>query len=760
MDIFDLVAKLSLDDSGFKSGIDGAKSALSSIGSAAVKGVKVAAGAVAAATTAAAGATTALAKSAVESYADYEQLTGGIETLYKDSYGKVMEYAKNAYKNAGMSANEYMDTAIQSGAAMLKAVGGDTERAAELTNRSIEDMSDNVNKMGTSMEAVQNAYRGFSRGNFTMLDNLALGFAGTKEGMKELLATAQELSGVTYDIESYADIVEAIHVVQENMGITGTTAEEAAKTVSGSLNMMKKAWANLVTGLADPDADLAPLITKFTSSAELFLKNVMPVVERVAGNIADTIRLMAPKIIEKIPKYFENAAPKITTAVSSMLGTMLQIIPQIGAIIIKQLPDLFDQVTDIFTENSDTFESAGNKIVMLFGRGLDTDMSGLSEKSSAMIDKLADGFEKAAPDIEIAARGIIFRILDFISGNTDSLIDAGVIIVGAVVGGISRTIDTVAEGAHDIVLGILQGLTEHSDEITGGAYDLVSNLIDGLATFSEDLIPAAATLVTSLIDGLLEEDNLNRLIESAGNLVNTLLDGMLAADDIILEKIPQLTEKIKDGILGNVEPISEAAGEIIGKLIAFLLEHPDLIQSGGEGMVQQLIKGLVSSFSIGELAEAAWSIIKSFLSGLTNGFSDLFFAGQDAVTEIGKGVDAQKKDAEEWGMSLVDFMISGISKRHPLLAKALSGIATSMVTSSQKTQQVSRAANESTNLSTRRTSSSNSVLGRNYNNTLNSSPQEKNVTVNLQLDRTQLGKTTFSLYNEENKKVGVKLSDG
>ncbi|MCQ2399750.1 MAG: PblA, partial [Clostridia bacterium] len=208
--------------------------------------------------TAAAAAVGALVKGALDSYAEYEQLVGGVDTLFKDSSKTVQEYANNAYKTAGMSANEYM------------------EKASEYADRAITDMSDNANKMGTSIESIQNAYGGFAKGNFTMLDNLKLGYGGTKEEMQRLLTDATKLSGVEYDLNSYADVVDAIHVVQTELGITGTTAKEASTTIQGSIASMQGAWANLLTGLADENADIDGLIDNLITSVTTVIGNVLP----------------------------------------------------------------------------------------------------------------------------------------------------------------------------------------------------------------------------------------------------------------------------------------------------------------------------------------------------------------------------------------------------------------------------------------------------------------------------------------------------
>lgn len=202
-----------------------------------------------------------IGKDAISAYGDYEQLVGGVETLFKDSSDTVIQNAANAYKTAGMSANEYMETVTSFSASLLQSVGGDTVKAAEQADTAIRDMSDNANKMGTSMEAIQNAYQGFAKQNYTMLDNLKLGYGGTKEEMERLLEDASKLSGIEYDISSYSDIVDAIHIVQNEMGITGTTAKEASTTIQGSISSMKGAWQNLLTGLTDENQNINTLVT-------------------------------------------------------------------------------------------------------------------------------------------------------------------------------------------------------------------------------------------------------------------------------------------------------------------------------------------------------------------------------------------------------------------------------------------------------------------------------------------------------------------
>ena len=231
----------------------------------------------------------ALGKSAIGAYANYEQLVGGVETLFKDSADTVIKNASKAYRTAGLSANEYMETVTSFSASLLQSLGGDTVKASEMADMAITDMSDNANKMGTSMEMIQNAYNGFAKQNFTMLDNLKLGYGGTKEEMQRLLADAEKLSGIHYDISSFSDITEAIHVIQTELDITGTTAKEASSTISGSLSMVKSSWANLVTGMTSDSADFGTLIDEFVNSVSTAGENLIPRVSKVLDGVANLV---------------------------------------------------------------------------------------------------------------------------------------------------------------------------------------------------------------------------------------------------------------------------------------------------------------------------------------------------------------------------------------------------------------------------------------------------------------------------------------
>lgn len=263
----------------------------------------------------------------VTAYADYEQLVGGVETLFQDSSGKVLDYANNAYKTAGLSANEYMETVTSFSASLLSSLGGDTEKAADYADKAITDMSDNANKMGSDMDSIMNAYKGFSKQTFTMLDNLKLGYGGTKEEMQRLLDDAEKISGIKYDISSYADIVDAIHVIQTEMGITGTTAKEAEETISGSIGMLKTSFQNLITGMGDADANIDQLCDNVVNSFKSVVKNISPIIQNLAKTIPNAMEGILDAISPLIPEFLELGV----NLFEALLNGIIDMLPELSS---------------------------------------------------------------------------------------------------------------------------------------------------------------------------------------------------------------------------------------------------------------------------------------------------------------------------------------------------------------------------------------------------------------------------------------------
>ena len=336
-----------------------------------------------------------LVSGAVESYGEYEQLVGGVETLFGTSAQKVQDYASSAYKTAGLSANEYMETVTSFSASLLQSMGNDTEAAAEKANLAITDMSDNANKMGTDMSSIQNAYQGFAKQNYTMLDNLKLGYGGTKEEMERLIADANALNAAqgnytNYSIESYADIVDAIHTVQTEMGITGPTAKEASTTIEGSINAMKSAYANFVTGLGDQNADIGALTEQLIESAGTVAEKVLPVIENVES-IVKAVQEQGPEMISKFVAYATEKLPDVLKLglqlVLSLVKGLAQNLPQLVQGTLKMV----DTIVKAFVDSLPDIIEVGRDIVRGVWEGIAAIGSWLYDKVSGFFGGIVDG---------------------------------------------------------------------------------------------------------------------------------------------------------------------------------------------------------------------------------------------------------------------------------------------------------------------------------------------------------------------------------
>lgn len=396
MNLLDLFVKISVDDGDVDKGFSETSSKAETLAGKLKGGLATAAKVGGAAIVAAGAAAVAITKQAVENYGEYEQLVGGVETLFKSSADTVMQYAKNAYQTAGMSANEYMTTVTAFSASLLQSMGNDTDAAAEKANLAITDMSDNANKMGSSMESIQDAYSGFAKQNYTMLDNLKLGYGGTKEEMQRLLDDANALNAAqgnytNYTINSYADIVDAIHTVQTEMGITGTTQLEASTTIQGSIASMKAAYENFITGLGDENADMAELITNLLGSTVTVAENLLPVVERILENIGVVVQEKGPEMIEKFVGYAIEKLPQVIELgmkmVMAIVSGLANNLPQI----VRSVLDMMATIVKTFVSSLPDIVDVGKQIVKGLWEGIKAMGSWIKEKVGSFFSGIVSG---------------------------------------------------------------------------------------------------------------------------------------------------------------------------------------------------------------------------------------------------------------------------------------------------------------------------------------------------------------------------------
>lgn len=374
-----------MDGAGQKTSIFGDVLKANLLGNAIVSGVKAVASGI-----------KSLISGAIEGYGEYEQLVGGVETLFGSSADTVIKNAENAYKTAGLSANAYMETVTSFSASLLQSMGNDTEAAAKKADQALTDMSDNANKMGTDMQSIQNAYQGFAKQNYTMLDNLKLGYGGTKEEMQRLIDDANALNAAqgnytNYSIESYADIVDAIHTVQTEMGITGTTALEASTTVEGSINSMKAAYQNFVTGLGDQNADIGALTEELIQTAGTVAENVLPVIENVVKNIAETVKKQGPDMITKFVAYATEKLPEVLKLGIQLIVSLVKGLAQNLPELLRGTLALVDTIISTFLDSLPDIIEVGKNIVMGLWEGIKAMASWIGDKVSGFVGGLVDG---------------------------------------------------------------------------------------------------------------------------------------------------------------------------------------------------------------------------------------------------------------------------------------------------------------------------------------------------------------------------------
>lgn len=570
----DLIFNTRLDTAGLKSGLQGAGSEILKMSAqAAAKIGEISLAAAGAATAAIA----ALSKSAIECYGDYEQLIGGVETLFKDSADVIKGYSEEAFRTVGMSANEYMETVTGFSASLISSMGNDTEAAAEKANTALSDMSDNANKMGSDLESIKNAYSGFSKQNYTMLDNLKIGYGGTKSEMERLLADAEKLQkskgiDVSYDISSFADIVDAIHVIQTEMGITGTTAKEASSTIQGSISAAKAAWQNMLTGMSDPTQDFDKL-----------LNDVVESVVTVSDNLAPRIMAVLPTMATGITELTENLLPLIPETVEQMLPSVIDGANSIVSALLNTLSSFADTAIPIVTENAD-------EIIGTLISGLVSAAPNLAGSAAQLCTSIAEAILSNADIITDGASDIVTALADGISDNLDSLIPSAIDAALTVAETILDNADKLSEAAASLIDGLANGITASIPILAEKAPDIVSKLFDALVDSSEILIDAGVDFCTVIADELIHYDwstaaeqmmySLSDAVDNAQKHVMLGIDNLLGGDvyggDINNVASTAMVGYMRDGIDDTVQMIEDgqkAVSEAYDKGMQEINEH-------------------------------------------------------------------------------------------------------------------------------------------------------------------------------------------
>ena len=580
MNLLDLYAKITLDTGAYEKGLVEAEKSGSGFASKLKSGFAAVGKATAVGLGAAATAAGALVTKATEAYASYEQLVGGVETLFGEKYSLeefaelsgnavedirdrweelanapnvVMENAAKAFETAGMSANEYMETVTSFSASLLQGLSGDTHEAAKVADQAIIDMSDNANKMGTSIEMIQNAYQGFAKQNYTMLDNLKLGYGGTQSEMARLindsgvLGDAIKVNADTVKQISFDKVIEAIHVVQTEMGITGTTAKEAASTIEGSTKAMSAAWQNLLVGMADDNADFDGLIGNLVTSVEAFGSNILPRIEIAMQGVGKLIEGLAPVIAEKLPKLLETVLPSLLTAGAGILTGLAQ-----G--IITSLPSLVAHLPQIITTIIDTLLPLLPQLVTV---------------SLEAIATLADGITTNLPVLIPQIVNILLEIIDVLTdpANLSMLIEAAIAIIMGLANGLIESLPALLEKAPEIIQNLVDALVENIPLLLEATYQIVVGLAMGIIQNLPELMKAALQIISAIVNGI--GDLMGSIINIGADIVNGIWQGIQQMAGWLWSKVTGFFSGIVDGVksfLGIHSP-SKLFRDEIGKNI-------------------------------------------------------------------------------------------------------------------------------------------------------------------------------------------------
>lgn len=627
--IFELSGKISADNKPANDAIDettGKAKESGSIFSTLGNGLKVVGAGMVAVAGVAGAAAVGLSKKVIGAYAEYEQLVGGVDTLFKEASSKVQGFADNAYKTAGMSANEYMETVTGFSASLIQSLGGDTQKAADVGNQAVTDMSDNANKMGTDITNIQNAYQGFAKQNYTMLDNLKLGYGGTKEEMQRLLVDAEKISGVKYDISSFADVTEAIHVMQTQMGITGTTAAEAADTISGSIDSTKSALTNLWAGLGNPKADVQKLVNDVTNSLGNVVKNITPVLNNIVtalptliNGVVSAIGGMLPNLLQAVTSLFTQVLQTILTLLPSLIPVFVNALMTIVQAIISNLPLLISAAVQLVTTLVQGIATALPTLIPAAVQAVVTIVQGLIDNLPLLLDAglqlltgLLDGLITAIPILIAALPQIITSLVTFFVTSIPIIINAGIQLLTALVTALPQIIAAIVAVFPQIINGIITALIAALPQLINAGIQLFLALITALP----QIISAIAGAMPQIINGIT-----SALIGNIDQIINAGVALLVA----LVQNLPQIMTSIGAAIPQIISSIVTALGNGVGEMARVGLK---------------LITGVKDSFTNIDWASVGSNIISGVAGGITGAATELLDAAGNAA---GNALDWMKK---------------------------------------------------------------------------------------------------------------------
>lgn len=660
-------------------------SVMKGIGSCAIKVGKGLAVAGAAAATA----VTALVSKSVGAFADYEQLTGGVETLfgaggrsveeYAQSVGKsvsdiqgkydslmsaqnaVLENANKAYMTAGMSANEYMDTVTGFSASLISSLGGDTNKAADYANSALVDMSDNANKMGTDMESIKNAYQGFAKQNYTMLDNLKLGYGGTQEEMKRLLSDAEKLTGQRYDISSFADITQAIHAIQTQMDITGTTAKEASTTISGSWGSLKAAFQNVLVGLTTGGDMFDQSLDALINTAVTFGQNIIPAIKGALSGVGYLIEGLAPVIGETIPPLINDLAPTLANSAVSLISSLV----------------------NGLTQNATQFSECLSNMIIVAVAGISTVVPQLLDAASKIVSNLMQGLTNSMPQIVNGAVTLIEGLVNGLVNNIPLLIMGAVQLVASLANGLIANLPRIIDAGVNLITGIVSASYSMMPQIIQNGMQLVVNLAVGLVRAIPQLIAALPRITGAIVKGFKSVNWFDLGLQ----LIKSIWGGIKSIGSEMWNGVKEKTSELWGGVknvvsekLNNIKSAYDAhGGGLKGATFAAIEGVKEYYRTGYDainqltgGKLGEVVNAVGEKMEVvkGKFSEAFGNVkntVMTIFENIKNGITEKISAAVNKVKEIFGSIADKVSDV--WGK------IKGIIKAPKIVQKGTVSIA-------------------------------------------------------------------------------------
>ena len=639
--------------------------------------------------TAAATAVTALVSKSVGAFADYEQLTGGVETLfgaggrsveeYAQSVGKsvsdiqgkydslisaqnvVLENANKAYMTAGMSANEYMDTVTGFSASLISSLGGDTNKAADYANSALVDMSDNANKMGTDMESIKNAYQGFAKQNYTMLDNLKLGYGGTQEEMKRLLSDAEKLTGQRYDISSFADITQAIHAIQTQMDITGTTAKEASTTISGSWGSLKAAFQNVLVGLTTGGDMFDQSLDALINTAVTFGQNIIPAIKGALSGIGYLIEGLAPVIGETIPPLINDLAPTLANSAVSLISSLV----------------------NGLTQNATQFSECLSNMIIVAVAGISTVVPQLLDAASKIVSNLMQGLTNSMPQIVNGAVTLVEGLVNGLVNNIPLLIMGAVQLVTSLANGLIENLPRIIDAGVNLITGIISASYSMMPQIIQGGMQLVVNLAVGLVRAIPQLIAALPQITGAIVKGFMSVNWFDLGLQ----LIKSIWEGIKSIRSEMWNGVKEKTSELWGGVknvvsekLNNIKSTYDAHGRgLKGATFAAIEGVKEYYRTGYDainqltgGKLGEVVNAVGEKMEVvkGKFSEAFGNVkntVMTIFENIKNGITEKISAAVNKVKEIFGSI--ADKVSEVWGK------IKGIIKAPKIVQKGTVSIA-------------------------------------------------------------------------------------